>query len=144
MAESVDVINPYYFSEPLAPGVAALRAGKKISFSKIKKNLNQLKKNYDLVLIEGAGGLLVPVSGLKTNLDLIKYLKTPVIIVARLGLGTINHTLLTYDYLIKNGVDVLGVVLNQTIPTKNVADKTNPDVLKKYIKAPLVLFPYLK
>lgn len=132
MEEPLDLINPYYFEEELAPGVAAERQGTKISFSKIKKNLKTLSNNYELVLVEGAGGLLVPLSGKKTNLDLIRYLNLSVILVARLGLGTINHTLLTLEHLKRHDVLVEGVLLNQNTPTHTLAEKTNVKVLKKY------------
>ncbi len=128
MPESLDLINPYQFQEALAPGVAAQRAKIKISFSKIKKSLQQLAKNYDLLFVEGAGGLLVPISGRKTNLDLIRFLNLPVLLVARLGLGTINHTLLTLDCLKKNKVPVLGVILNQTSKNSSIRRPYHPKV----------------
>src|SRR3989338_5798988 len=142
MPEPLDLINPYYFKEPLAPGVAASRAKRSVSFSKIKKALRALQKKYDVVFVEGAGGLLVPVNGLKTNLDLIRYLKTPVLVVARLGLGTINHTLLTLEHLKRNQVKILGVVLNQVSKGKTIAEKTNPQVLKRYRVPLLGVIPF--
>lgn len=143
MPEPLDVINPYYFKEPLAPGVAAARQGVRVSFVRIRKNLRGLQKKYDVIFIEGAGGLLVPVAGKKTNLDLIRYLKIPVLVVARLGLGTINHTLLTLEHLKRNRVRVLGAILNQTSKGRTIADKTNPDVLKRYGAPLLGVFPYV-
>lgn len=144
MNEPLSAINPYAFREPLAPGIAAEREKRKVSFLFIQKTLNRLKKKYRVILIEGAGGLLVPLSGKKTNLDLIKALKAPVLLVARLGLGTINHTLLTLECLKKNGIDVKGVILNQTTPEYSIAEKTNPEVLKRF-GAPLWgVFPHLK
>ena len=142
MPEPLDLINPYYFKEPLAPGVAAARQGIRVSFDKIKKNLRALQKKYDVVFVEGAGGLLVPIAVRKTNLDLIRYLKAPVLVVARLGLGTINHTLLTLEHLKRNRIRVLGVVLNQTSRGKTVAEKTNPEVLKRYGVSLLGIFPF--
>ncbi len=144
MDDPINRINPYAFKEALAPGVAAERENKKISFTKIKNCLKQLQKKYDLVLIEGAGGLLVPVAGKKTNVDLIRYLGAPVIIVARLGLGTINHTLLTLHHLQHHKIPVAGVILNETSPLKTIAEKTNPDVLKKFKIPILGIVPYLK
>ena len=144
MKEPLDAINPYFFREAVAPGIAAERLGSRISFSRIKQKLDALRKNYDLVFVEGAGGLLVPISGLKTNLDLIKHLKSPVLLVSRLGLGTINHTLLTLEELKRHRIRLAGVILNQTTSRTGVAEKTNPAVLKKF-KVPVVgLFPFLK
>lgn len=144
MNEPLRDINPYYFKEPLAPGIAAERGKKKISFTKIKKALQKLLIKYDLVLIEGAGGLLAPINHLQTNLDLIKFLKCPVLVVARLGLGTLNHTLLTLEHLKRNKIKILGVILNDQSSQKGVAEKTNPDVLRRYGVPLLGIFPYLK
>jgi len=131
MPEDITLINPYCFEEPLAPGVAADRRRVSISFSKIKKALRTLSQNYDMLFVEGAGGLLVPVSGKKTNLDLICHLNLSVVLVARLGLGTINHTLLTLEHLKRHRIKVLGVILNQTTSSGGVAEKTNPPVFRK-------------
>lgn len=142
MPEPIDLINPYAFREALAPGVAALIEKKSVSFSKIKKALSVLQENYDVVFVEGAGGLLVPLSGKKTNLDLIRYLKISVLLVARLGLGTLNHTLLTLEHLKRNRVKVLGVVLNEVTPQKSLAEKTNPAILKRYGVSVLGVVPF--
>lgn len=134
MPEDLSIINPYSFKEPLAPGIAAKRVGKKISFAKIEKNLRVLQKKYDILFVEGAGGLLVPITQNKTNLDLIHYLNIPVLIIARLGLGTINHTLLTVVHLKKNSIPILGVFLNATTSEKSLATQTNPKILEKLLK----------
>lgn len=142
--EPLDDINPYFFGETLAPGVAAQRQRTRVSLSKIKRQLEVLKKKYDLVFVEGAGGLLVPVSGQKTNLDLIKLLKGPVLLIARLGLGTLNHTLLTLEHLRRHRIKVAGVILNETVSPSTLAEKTNPSVLAKF-GVPLVgIFPFLR
>lgn len=144
MSENLDDINPYYFKEALAPGIAAQRQSKKISFLKIKQSLTNLEKKYDLVLVEGAGGLLVPASPQKSNVDLIKCLRLPVLLIAHLGLGTLNHSQLTYNELSRNHIQVMGLILNQTKKTKTIADKTNPSYLKK-IGLPLWgVVPYLR
>ena len=76
--------------------------------------------------------MLVPVDDLKTNLDLIKYLKTDVLLVARLGLGTINHTLMTHQILSQNKVKVRGVILSQTTERIDESAQLNPTILMKY------------
>jgi dethiobiotin synthetase len=132
MPEALDDINCYYFKEPLAPGVAAQLNHQVVSFAKIKAAFTKLKTRYDVILVEGAGGLLVPLSGQKTNLDLIKFLDLPVLVIARLGLGTINHTLLTLRELHHHKIPVLGVILNEGSQKGTAADATNPSVLRKY------------
>ncbi|OGP08910.1 MAG: dethiobiotin synthase [Deltaproteobacteria bacterium GWA2_45_12] len=144
MKEPLDEINLYWFKEALTPALAAKRAGIQISFPKIKQGLKNLQKKYKTVFVEGAGGLLAPIKGLQTNLDLIKSLKLPVIVVARLGLGTLNHTLLTLDVLKRNKIKVAGVILNQTKSSLSLADKTNPGILKQYNVPLLGVFPYIQ
>jgi dethiobiotin synthetase len=130
--EDIAEVNTYAFKEPLAPGVAALLNKTDISFVRITSHVNKLKKKYDIVLIEGAGGLLVPIKEKKTNLDLIKYLGVPVLLIARAGLGTINHTLLTYQSLKQNGVEVSGVILNQSQKKPDPSQKYNHQILASY------------
>lgn len=159
MPEPLDIINPYYFREALAPGVAAERerVGATIRghpkkgnhgglplLKTIRKSLKSLTKSYDIILIEGAGGLLVPLPDKKTSLDLIKYLKSPVLLIGRLGLGTLNHTLLTLEHLKRNRIKVIGVILNEITPKKTIAEKTNPDVLRKLGVPLLGVFPYVR
>lgn len=144
MPEPLDRINPYFFKEALAPGIAAERERQFISLKKIQAHLKYLQKIYRPVLIEGAGGLLAAVCHLQTNLDLIKRFKAPVLIVSRLGLGALNHTLLTWEHLKRHRIPVLGVVLNaQTLP-KTLAEKTNPSVLKRYHLPFIGVFPHLR
>lgn len=147
MAQSkleLDTINPYYFEEPLAPKVASQREGIVIELEKIKNSFNEIYQKHEITFVEGAGGLLVPITDQKTNLDLIQYLDLQVILVSRLELGTINHTLLTYQKLIESKIDVVGVVLNQTQPKKDVAGFTNPAVLQKWQIPLLGEFGYLE
>lgn len=144
MSESVDEINPYFFREALAPGIAAEREGRKISFTRIRQGLDALRRKYDVVFVEGAGGLMVPVSGRKTNVDLITFINCPVIVVARLGLGTINHTLLTLHHLRQDHIAIAGVILNETVPRTTIAEKTNPEALKKRSVPVVGIFPFLK
>lgn len=144
MPEPLDDINPYSFKEALAPGIAAHRCGVRISFSRIADKLKNLRKKYDLILVEGAGGLLVPLQGKKTTLDLIRFLKTPVLLVGRLGLGTLNHTLLTAEHLKRNRIPLLGVILNEITPRMSLAEKTNPAVLKEYGLPVWGVFPHLR
>lgn len=140
--DPLSLINPYAFRDPLAPAVSAQREKISPSLSRIQKAYQKIKKNHDVVFIEAAGGLLVPVLGKKTNLDLIKTFKTPVILVARLGLGTINHTWLTYHHLISHRVKVAGIILNQTTKNHGLAEKTNPQVLKNLGFPILGILPY--
>jgi len=126
-------INPYYSKEPLSPHLAFSRRKQTISIERIKKAYRRLSEKRELMLVEGAGGLMVP---LKTGFliaDLIKALGLDVVIVARLGLGTINHTLLTVRQARDLGLNVKGVVFNAGKAGSNgVPERTNPQAVRKY------------
>lgn len=136
--DPMELVNPYHFAEALAPGVAAARAEREVSFEKIKSGYLKLASRHDVMIVEGAGGLLVPLSGKKTVVDLIAQLKIPVLLVGRLGLGTINHTLLSLNYLESRGIKILGYVLSQTTPDKSLAAGLNPETLRRLTPHPLL------
>ncbi|MFH1477977.1 MAG: dethiobiotin synthase [Verrucomicrobiota bacterium] len=107
---------PCCFAKACSPHLAAAAAGGRISFRRIKICLRLLQARHALVIVEGAGGVCVPVRGRQTMLDLMAVLDLPVVVVARPGLGTINHTLLTINALRHSRIRVLGVVFNATVP----------------------------
>lgn len=106
-----DIVT-YSFSEPVAPGLAAEMAGVSIDFLHILQGLERLKAKYDLLLIEGAGGLMVPLRQNHTIADLAKAIGWPVMIVAHPLLGTVNHTVLTTLVARQYGLQPIGVILN--------------------------------
>ncbi len=128
----VESICPYRFHEPLAPAVAAERAGISIDLDLLKQRLHSLRANHDVVLVEGAGGLLVPFAEGTLTIDWVVEMALPVVLVARLGLGTLNHTLLSARLLADRGVVLLATVLSETDPDDSAAAATNEDVLRRY------------
>lgn len=104
----VDVFNDYCFTLAASPHLADEKG--EIDVAVIKKRVDSLVSSYDYVLVEGAGGLIVPLNPSYTMLDLIKELSIPAVVVSRAGLGTINHTSLSLRALA--GVSVLGVIFN--------------------------------
>jgi len=109
----LELINPYRFSAPLAPSIAASEAGETIELSIIKARFDELARDSDTMIVEGAGGIMVPLNYNETTLDLMIMLALPVIIVAPSRLGCINHTLLTYKAATGAGLTVAAVILNQ-------------------------------
>ena len=141
---SIDIINPYRFKLPLAPKIAAELEGKEIKEEELIKKFQIIKKGHDLILVEGAGGLFVPIYENKFNSHLISKLSLPIIIVSRGSLGTINHTLLTVKQAQYFKIKILGVIINYKDPVESIADRTNPEVLKKYLNVPILgVFPYI-
>jgi dethiobiotin synthetase len=132
VGDPLSLVNPYRFHSPLAPFVAAGLEKKKIDIPKIITAYRSLCERHDYMLVEGAGGIMVPVSSTYCYLDLADELGLPVLIVARPGLGTINHTLLTISALKGRNIPIAGIVINHTDQKKTgMAEKTNPEILEK-------------
>ncbi len=129
--DALGLVNPYRFRKPLAPSVAAELAGKEIVPDKIVRSYRMLSRRHDFMIVEGAGGILVPLSGNYLYLDLAADIQLPVVIVARPNLGTINHTLLTIMALKKQRLKIAGVVINCADDNKRgLAEKTSPSVIE--------------
>ncbi|MRR57430.1 MAG: dethiobiotin synthase [Deltaproteobacteria bacterium] len=105
-------IAPYLLREPLAPSEAASREGVSIRAERILEAFNRVSALHDVTIVEGAGGLLVPLGEGLLVADLAVRLNLPVIIVARPNLGTVNHTLMTCECARSRGIRVMGVVIN--------------------------------
>ena len=146
MDDSIDFIVPIRFKNPLAPLPASEREGIYVDFEKIKKAYRYLSKKYDAVVVEGIGGLFVPITRDYFVLDLAKDFGLPLIVVSRPGLGTINHTMLTINYAIKEGLHVAGIIINYSHRSKGtLAEDTNPEVIKQISPIPIIgIFPYLE
>ncbi len=133
--QSIDEVVLYKFRNPAAPLVAEREEGIKINIEKIKEYLERLKKKYDVLIVEGAGGIMVPITqingGIYTYLDFVKETKLPVIIVSRANLGTINHTVLTVNALKNINAEIEAVILNQASKNPDLAEKTNPQIIKE-------------
>jgi len=137
-------ICPYRFAEPLAPAVAAKRARKKIDTRLLVKVYRAIARQHDTTIVEGAGGLMVPLYEKYLYLDLAADVGIPVVIVARPGLGTINHTLLTVQAARARGLEIHGIIINHSDRKDyGIAGKTNPDVLKELSGVKVYSMPYV-
>jgi dethiobiotin synthetase len=139
-----ELVTPYTFAEPLAPAIAAELAGSTIEMKRIRECYEQLLAEHDVVLVEGAGGLLVPLTAQLCMHDIAVELNLPVLVVACNKLGAINHTVLTVT-VARGRSQVLGIVLNHIQPPENdLAMQTNADALRRWGKAPLLgQVPYI-
>jgi dethiobiotin synthetase len=128
---SLELACPYRFSPPLAPVVAANLAGERIDIDKIKSAYFDLSSRHDIVIVEGAGGLVVPITETYFMSDLAYDLGLGLIIVIRPGLGTLNHTVLTVEYARSHRLNILGFVVNNFPDSPNLAERKNPELLLK-------------
>lgn len=137
--DNLFLVNPYCLGTPVVPAVAADIEGVKIDIRKIKNAYEELSKKHDILVVEGVGGILVPIYKNFMVTDLINELELPVIIVARPGLGTINHTLLTIRQAKVSRIKVLGVIISNYDDTNaGIAEETAPEVIERIGKVPVL------
>ncbi len=125
-------INFYSLKKAVSPHIGAEEEGMQIDFDFIKQRISALENEYDRVLIEGVGGILSPVDQSRNNLDLIKHLDIPVILIIGLKLGCINDALLTQYALQSSDIKIVGWIGNQIDSEMEEVDK-NIEYLKKNI-----------
>lgn len=140
--ESLGAIRPYAFKLPVAPLTAAQAEEQTINLETIGKVYRLLSKRYNHLVVEGVGGVLVPVTPKVMVTDLIKQLRLPVVVVGRSGLGGINHALLTIEALQRRKIAVVALVLNQTESVRShlsrIQERSTLDILRKQAGVPVL------
>ncbi len=135
---------PYLLRAPLAPSVAAEQEGVRIDFSTIEAAVQRQVAAHDFVIVEGAGGLMVPLAGGLMVADLIVRLGLPALVVARPDLGTVNHTCLTVFTARQLGIDVRGTIVANYPAAPDAAQASAPHMLDSLSGAPLLgIFPHI-
>lgn len=140
---AVGALCPFRYGEPLAPAVAAARAQQRSraageadeapTIEEISACYMSAAEKADLVIVEGAGGVLVPYAPGFMGIDIAEALVLPTLIVARLGLGTINHTLLTIGEARRRDLTIAGVVLSGSEEGESIATRTNRETLAAHV-----------
>lgn len=133
-----DTIAPYCLREALAPAEAAGAEGIRIDLSHLKALYGSLTESYEYVIVEGAGGLMVPLSGGLLIADLVRELNLALLVVARPGLGTINHTVLTCFAARQMGLAVAGVIINGMPGNPGRAERSAPHQIGSLCGAPVL------
>jgi len=137
--------TPYLFTAPVAPSVAAEKEGCRIDLEMIAAVYATLAAANDFMVVEGAGGLMVPLAGGLLVADLVRRLDLPVIVVARPGLGTVNHTLLTCFAARQMGLAVTGVIISGFPDQPDEAEEYAPHLIGSLSGAPLLgIFPRIE
>jgi dethiobiotin synthetase len=131
-------VAPYLLQRPLAPSVAASMEGVRIDFGMIEEAYLRLAEKHEYVIVEGAGGLMVPVAGGLLIADLAARLKLPLLVVARPGLGTVNHSVLTCFAARTLGLEVKGVIINNYPDSPGQAEESAPHLIDSLSGAPLL------
>jgi dethiobiotin synthetase len=125
----VELLCPHRFRAPLAPGVAARRLGREPDWNTTLASWERLR--HGPVVVEGAGGLFVPIDSRRDVIDLIAALQLPVLLVARAGLGTLNHTALSLRALAERGLTVRAILLSRGTPTRDPSERDNRLLLEE-------------
>jgi dethiobiotin synthetase len=136
--ELTSEVAPYLFREPIAPAAAAELEHTKIEFSRILAAFHKLSEEHDFIIVEGAGGLMVPLAGGLLVADLAKLLALPLLVVARPDLGTVNHTLLTCFAAKGLGCSVKGTIINNYPLNPGLAESTAPHLIDSLSGVPLL------
>ena len=133
----VDLINPYRFQPAIAPHLAAELAGERISLEQIRDAYVALAAGADRVVVEGAGGFLVPLNEREDFGDLARILELPVLLVVGMRLGCLNHALLTAEAVQRRGLQFTGWVANR-LDARMSAFEQNVQTLRERLGAPLL------
>ena len=115
VGDPVELINPYFFEIPTSPYEACMKLNQEIDISQVIDAYNQLTSNHDVVIVEGIGGIMTPISQNYFVSDLISELKLRSIIVTGSKIGTVNHLMLTYEHSKQKNLNFNGFIINQNV-----------------------------
>ncbi|MHB1680278.1 MAG: dethiobiotin synthase [bacterium] len=138
ITESLDEICPFTFELPLSPYAASKFENKSICIKEILYSFYDLKNSHDILIVEGAGGMLVPLKKGRYMIDLAKYMDAEVIIVSRAGLGMLNHTLLSINYAKNNDIKLAGIIINNARNEKDESVLSNKEILAEFTDVPII------
>jgi dethiobiotin synthetase len=143
--DHIDDVCPVALPDPLAPLVAAQRAGERIEVGVLDAAFARLVPGRDAIVVEGAGGLLVPITRTMSYDHLFRRWRLDVLIVAANRLGAINHTMLTVHAARAAGLTIRGIILNAALSERDdLVEATNVDVLQSLLPdIPICCFPYI-
>jgi dethiobiotin synthetase len=138
-ADDPSLVTPCLLREPLAPAVAASRAGVEVDLGAVATAYAALRARHEFLVVEGVGGVAVPVKDRVVVADLRSLFDLPMWVVSRPGLGTVNHTLLTVEYARSRGWEVSGIVISgYEAANAGIAEETNPAVMSELCGVPVV------
>jgi dethiobiotin synthetase len=140
-AEERRMMAPYLYEPACSPHLAGRLTGCYPDIATIQKYAEIILSHRQKLVVEGAGGILVPLNENETMLDLMKALGYPVVLVSRIGLGAINHALLSINILNTAGIKLVGVVFNQTeppLPENRYIEEDNPKAVEQFGKVKIL------
>lgn len=137
--EYAPLTSPVRFRNPVAPSIASIYEQKEVDLNLIRRAYRQLQKHYDYLIVEGIGGMLVPIKNNYLVANLIREMDLPILIVSHVSLGAINHTLLTVDSALIRGFFIKGIIFNRApLINYSLAELTNPRVIHELTGLPVL------
>jgi len=141
---TLDQCTPLRLSVPASPARAAAMEGRMLKLADLEEHVRTIVEDADLTIVEGAGGLMVPIQERLMMIDLIQRLGYPTLLVGRTRLGTLNHTLLSLEALDCRGIKTVGIVLSCTESNPGPEEESTPGDMAKLVKdIPVLVLPYL-
>lgn len=141
--DPVDVVCPFPLRDPLAPALAARRQGVALDLEEIGRLVDAFAARHEVGLVEGAGGLLVPLAGRATFADLAARCRLPLVVVVGNRLGCVNHAALTMRCAESAGLAVAGYIINMLHPEPDLAMQSNVELLQETLGPSLGVFPWV-
>ena len=137
--EYAPLTSPVRFKNPVAPSIASVYEQREVDLDAIRKAYFELQKYYDYLIVEGIGGILVPLKKNYLVANLIREMALPIVIVSHVSLGAINHTLLTVDSALMRGFPIKGIIFNRApLVNYSLAELTNPRVIHELTGLPVL------
>ncbi len=137
--DALNLINPICLRHPLAPSVAAEIEGVSVNLRQIDDAFAELCQRHEFIVVEGVGGIAVPICEDMLVANLAQRFQLPLIVVARPNLGTINHTVLTVEFARSYNLEICGIVLNASQEgAKGLVEETNPKELERLTHLPIL------
>ena len=134
----LDDVNPVWFRAPVAPYAASMIERRQVDLDQIRERFARLRRTHRSLIVEGAGGWLVPIRRDLFIADLAADFGLPVAVVVRNRLGALNHTLLTVQAIESRGLKCAGVILNNIDSNDDTATTTNRALLEDLLKVPIL------
>jgi dethiobiotin synthetase len=132
-------LNPYFYAVPASPYMASkILKAKPPSISTAVKKFRNLKKKYDFVVVEGIGGIMVPINKKNSLVDFVRLAQLPLIVVSTPKIGTVNHTLLTVKACRDHSIPIKGIIFNKMPEKPTTVERETPSFVEKLTKIPVL------
>jgi dethiobiotin synthetase len=139
LKEDQRCLNPYFYAVPASPYMASkILNAKPPSISTAVKKFRNLKKKYDFVVVEGIGGIMVPINKKHSLVDFVRLAQLPLIVVSTPKIGTVNHTLLTVKVCRDHSIPIKGIIFNKMPEKPTAVERETPSFVEKLTKIPVL------